>query len=193
MLLLGYGANPNYVNGKGNTALMYSAQEGHLKICDILVVRTSVNHKNFLGMSSLMLASFRGHDEVLELLIRSGAVVDEQTWEGNTALMMACSKGHNKCVEILVSFGAEIFLRDCHGNTAIDVAKLSGNIGMLCFLDTQYQVLQIQKKHHKMRHVSMIQFRGAAIKNRLKRVSHVGLIKKDSSPLKFDWQSLFLR
>jgi hypothetical protein len=47
-----------------------------------------------------MLASQRGHSDMVKLLIQVGAAMDEQTMQGSTALMLACKRGHEKCVEV---------------------------------------------------------------------------------------------
>ena len=51
-------------------------------------------------MNALMLASQRGHADMVKLLIQVGAAMDEQTMQGSTALMLACKRGHEKCVEV---------------------------------------------------------------------------------------------
>ena len=75
----------------------------------IIGVRSSISYghsffpsprKNLEGMNALMLASQRGHADMVKLLIQVGAAMDEQTMQGSTALMLACKRGHEKCVEV---------------------------------------------------------------------------------------------
>jgi ankyrin repeat protein len=53
-----------------------------------------------------MLAAERGHKEVVELLLESGADVNAKSNIGWTALMLAAFNGHKEIVEILKSYGA---------------------------------------------------------------------------------------
>ena len=48
-----------------------------------------------------MLASQRGHSDMVRLLIKEQAAMDEQTMQGSTALMLACKRGHEKCAEVI--------------------------------------------------------------------------------------------
>ena len=106
----------------------------------LLTAKAEVNRKNHEGMNALMLASQRGHSEMVHLLITKGAVMDEQTSQGSTALMLACKRGHDKCVEVLVGMGAEIYIKDTRGRTARDTATRRNHFGLLACLDTQVQV-----------------------------------------------------
>ncbi|RYY70255.1 ankyrin repeat domain-containing protein [archaeon] len=51
-------------------------------------------------MNALMLASQRGHGDLVALLIQHKACMDEQTGQGSTALMLACKRGHEKCAQV---------------------------------------------------------------------------------------------
>ena len=50
-----------------------------------------------------MLASQRGHSDMVRLLIKEQAAMDEQTMQGSTALMLACKRGHEKCAEVITT------------------------------------------------------------------------------------------
>lgn len=62
-----------------------------------------------------MLASQRGHAEMVMLLIKVGAAMDEQTAQGSTALMLACKRGHEKCAEVSEVYVVSISLSHCWG------------------------------------------------------------------------------
>ncbi len=139
---------------------MRASQEGHVGISKALLESgVEVNRRNHEGMNALMLASQRGHAEIVVLLIRAGAVMDEQTAQGSTALMLACKRGHEKCAEVLVSMGAEIFMRDRRFRTARDTATRRNHLALLCWLDTQVQVKQIQQFRQKIRENQIKQLR----------------------------------
>lgn len=48
-----------------------------------------------------MWASYRGHAEVVKLLLANGADINAETEHGSTALMRAGYKGHAKVVKLL--------------------------------------------------------------------------------------------
>jgi len=67
-----------------------------------------VNAKdNLFGRTALMIASFYGHKEVVELLLKKGADVNAKDKNGRTALMIASKKGHKEIVELLKFYGAK--------------------------------------------------------------------------------------
>ena len=49
-----------------------------------------------------MVASFNGHHQVVELLIKEHADVNTQEKDGWTALMIASENGHHQVVELLI-------------------------------------------------------------------------------------------
>jgi serine/threonine-protein phosphatase 6 regulatory ankyrin repeat subunit B len=66
-----------------------------------------VNAKRNDGRTALMIASERGHKEVVKLLLEKGADVNAKNKEGMTALKYASENGHKEIVELLKSYGAE--------------------------------------------------------------------------------------
>ncbi|MBQ6001671.1 MAG: ankyrin repeat domain-containing protein [Synergistaceae bacterium] len=65
----------------------------------------NVNAKKNDGETALMLAAWRGHTQIAELLIKYGAEVNAKTTGGNTALILA---GKNtETAYILRSHGAK--------------------------------------------------------------------------------------
>lgn len=70
-------------------------------------------------------ASWGGHLEVVELLLKAGAKVDFPEGEGYTALTIATTKNHPKLVQRLLSAGADIDYKTPQG-TAYDIAKSKG-------------------------------------------------------------------
>ena len=56
---------------------MRSSQEGHVEISKCLIsADVDVNRKNHEGMNALMLASQRGHADIVYLLVKAGAAMD---------------------------------------------------------------------------------------------------------------------
>ena len=71
--LLSIGANPNFQDKYGQTALMLASQNGHLDIvcilCGILLKnKADVNLQDHAGRTALMRASWRRHLDMVKLL-----------------------------------------------------------------------------------------------------------------------------
>lgn len=67
-------------------------------------------------------AAFKGHLEVVWLLLKHGLdpfVLDSC---GNTSLHLAASGGHNKVMECLLSQGSDLTMKNFYGNTALSLA-----------------------------------------------------------------------
>jgi uncharacterized protein len=74
------------------------------------------------GLSPLLIASLKGHIEIVRLLLENNADVDIKTDLGATALMIAAANGHTEIVRLLLEKGANASLRNSNGKTAADVA-----------------------------------------------------------------------
>jgi len=78
--------------------------------------------------TALMMAAVHGRNECIELLIRSGAILDKQGPDGVTALIGAAIYGYKNCVELLLKAGAKRNLVNDEGRTAIDLASSQGHM-----------------------------------------------------------------
>lgn len=57
----------------------------------------------------LLKAAYKGHKEVVEVLLANGAQIEAATKSGFTALHMACGKGHLEVVACLLAQNAHLF------------------------------------------------------------------------------------
>jgi uncharacterized protein len=71
------------------------------------------------GMTPLMLASEKGHLEVVRWLVDKGAALNEQQMFGGTALGMASYCGHPSVVKLLLDRGADPTLTYIGGSTPL--------------------------------------------------------------------------
>jgi len=133
------------VNAKNNwdeTALMYSAEIGHVECVKLLIDKgCDVKAKYIYGCTALMIATFYGHYKCVELLIENGCDVNAKTIYGSTALMIAASNGRTECIKLLID-KCDINAKNNLGKTALmfaienkhtECVKLLGGRVIDCF------------------------------------------------------------
>ena len=89
-----------------------SARTGEIELLnDYIAKGVSVNSRDSKGNSPLVIASGRGHVNVISLLLDHGAYVNDYTqvglFEGKTALCWAASQGRPQAVAALLQAGAD--------------------------------------------------------------------------------------
>ena len=74
----------------------------------------------------LHLAAINGHQQTIEILLKSGAIsnIDIQNSDGNTPLIEAVLHGHERAVMILSQAGSNIMIRNNQNHTALDIATI---------------------------------------------------------------------
>ena len=130
------------------TTLMLAAQNGHKKVCELLLeegeqVDTIDKHER----TAMMRAAENGHKEVCELLLSRGAQVDSTNGKGWSALMFAAERGHKEVCELLVSRGAQIDTANKHGWTALMFAAQNGHKEICELLIGRGAQIDIANKH----------------------------------------------
>ena len=106
-LLLDEGADPEIATVLGRTTLMAAAERGDELLVGLLLERggeVNAVERPELGyggrrhkgsdMTALMFAARGGHDEVVDLLLRAGAIASIHNSVGKTALQQALDNGH---------------------------------------------------------------------------------------------------
>ena len=89
----------------------------------LLVARAAVNvAANDQGVSPLYCAAQQGHVEILKLLLKAKAEVNQTNIRGGTPLMIVAANGHLACVELLLAGGANVHHNNNNGQTALDAA-----------------------------------------------------------------------
>jgi ankyrin repeat protein len=129
-LLLDKGADPKRTDATGKGPLCYAVARGFAKVAGVLLDHAiDVNQRYGNDLTALMWAA--GHEDgagssdvgdVVTLLIKRGARLNDQDNRGRSALMIAASLGHEKAVDVLLAQGADRSLRDKSGKTAADLA-----------------------------------------------------------------------
>ena len=99
------GADPNLADAAGNTLLITAAREEQPRVVAELIKQRGIklDTRNAAGDSALMLASLRGYNEVVELLLKAGARFNHDGWN---PLLYAAFEGRVAIVEMLLAKGA---------------------------------------------------------------------------------------
>lgn len=153
--LLQRGFDPNTISPKGVHGLFLAIQSDAVKSATSLIQwpKTQVEWRSDKDESPLMLASIRGHVDLVKLLIAKDADVNKTGWtplhyaasgakapiitllldhsayidaespNNSTPLMMAAMYGNAECVKLLLEAGADPTLKNQLGLTAADFAR----------------------------------------------------------------------
>ena len=152
--LLQRGFDPNTLDPGGTHALVLALKDGSLKAADALIAwpKTNIEWRTPKDESPLMLASLKGHLElvkkliardahvnkpgwaplhyaatgghlaVMELLLEEHAFIDAESPNRTTPLMMAAHYGSPAAVKLLLEAGADVNMRNELGLSAVDFA-----------------------------------------------------------------------
>jgi hypothetical protein len=100
--LLKAGADVDFLDASGTTALHLAAQRGHDAVVrTILEAGANVNFSDAWGTTALHFAAQRGHDDIVRTLLRHGADVNAVDGAGNTPLSLALPSNHSSVIDLL--------------------------------------------------------------------------------------------
>lgn len=85
------------------------------------------SNDNCFGITPLHCASYRGNEEMVELLLERKADINATCKEGNTALHIAAEQGHRKIVKLLLSRRIKSKIMNRQGATALQLAVATAN------------------------------------------------------------------
>ena len=104
-LLLSNGAEVNYMNRWGYTALILAAKQNHKAVVELLL-DSKAEIKARKRLTALHWAAEMGHKDMVELLLANNADVNAWDDSGETPLHKAAYNGHIGCVRSLLTHGA---------------------------------------------------------------------------------------
>ena len=122
--LLKHGANANlqYDIEAGGSSLNLAVASGFKEIVEELLDGGASIDIEVDSYTALLVATQRGCEDIVELLLQRKANPNHQAKSGITAMMEAAEKGHMSIVQTLLSFAADPNLRREDGNTALTIA-----------------------------------------------------------------------
>lgn len=107
---------------------------GHDILEFLLQHGADVNGRDGCGATPIMLASYAGHLEAVQLLHAHGADLTAHDFVGRTALHRAAERQHDSIMRFLLANNADIDARDQFGWTAIYHSIVFGHVGTIKFL-----------------------------------------------------------
>ena len=116
--------------------LVSCAEDGHLK-CIVSLLRIGVNPDipDKLNKTALMKASWKGHADIVRLLMEHDANPNlRDKSRGETALMEASKWRHREIVALLLDHGAAPDIQDEWKNTALIIASWFGHVDIVRLL-----------------------------------------------------------
>ncbi|KAI6653296.1 Ankyrin repeat domain-containing protein SOWAHB-like isoform X1 [Oopsacas minuta] len=103
---------------------------------------------HIFGYTALHWAAKKGRNDIIAMLLTSGALIDIRSVSGSTPLHLATQSGKWNVVETLVvEFRADIKLRDNNSRRAIEYLKPNAPSGMSSLLQSK-SVLEIKNEIH---------------------------------------------
>ncbi|CAG2224879.1 unnamed protein product [Mytilus edulis] len=111
--------------------------DGNYELAKLLILQgLPVNEENYLGLTSLHLASHEGHTNIVKLLLDHGAtaVVNKGNINGSRPLHFAAHEGHKEIVEILLQHGADINQGNNNQSKPIHLATHENHIDIVKLL-----------------------------------------------------------
>lgn len=139
--LISQGGDITIKNGEGFTSLHYVCVLGQVsllrRIIEMKGALPSLSDQTGKAFTPLHCACEHGQDEIVQVLLSSGADVHAVDQNDKTALHYACRSGKLKAAQLLVHHDASINAKDREGYTAILTACLSKQLELLRWLATQ--------------------------------------------------------
>ncbi|KAM9509718.1 ankyrin repeat and death domain-containing protein 1B isoform 7-T7 [Guaruba guarouba] len=131
------GADQKAKNEEGMNVLHFAAQNNSVKIVDYVLQDLHLNDLNKpdrRGKKPFLLASEKGHVDMINNLITLKLFTSEKDTEGNTALHLAAKNGHSEVVKILLRQWGEINDLNENNSSALQVAIQNGHLSLVTFL-----------------------------------------------------------
>lgn len=114
---------------RDTTLLSYAARCGYVAVVSLLLNtrKCTIEFKDESGMTPLAIAANRGHENVAEVLLESGADLESKDIDGSTPLSRAAASGRGTVAKLLLERGAYVDSKDENHQTPLSRAAANGN------------------------------------------------------------------
>ena len=126
-LFIARGADINRSNRHGETALMLAAWKNRREAMRWLLERGAQANRPDREWTALHYATFGGHADLAEDLLKAGADVNARSTNGSTVVMMAAREGHTALAKRLIAAGANPAIKNDFEEDAVAWAMKQGN------------------------------------------------------------------
>jgi len=134
-----------------NLLLYIACAEDDVPVARMMISRAGAD-KDFVNgyedsNSPLYATSMRGHEAIVEFLVREGADVNAHNEKGRTPLHAASMRGHEAIVKMLVRHKADVNAKDEKDRSPLIIALQRGHPELAKWLLTQRQNLNSRDDH----------------------------------------------
>jgi ankyrin repeat protein len=131
--LASHGADVNAAEPRGGqTALMWSAAEGHSAVvAGLIEMGARVDAASKTGFTPLVFATMKDDAESMRLLLAAGANPNVTLRSGAKPLVVALQYRHTEAALRLIEAGADIAVRDRSGNSMLHLAAQTGDMQLV--------------------------------------------------------------
>lgn len=125
------GMDVNFVNEDGYSLLMLAAKEGSPKVTAVLLNAGAKTHlSNTYGDNALLLATFAGHEEIVDMLLAKRASLEGNA-RGWTPLHYAAYAGQLKIAKKFLALGAQVNSVTDNGLSPLMLASMKGHMDVV--------------------------------------------------------------
>ncbi|XP_021080916.1 transient receptor potential cation channel subfamily A member 1 [Mesocricetus auratus] len=157
--LLGFNVSIHSKSKDKKSPLHFAASYGRINTCQRLLQDMSdtrlLNEGDLHGMTPLHLAAKNGHDKVVQLLLKKGALFlsDHNGW---TALHHASMGGYTQTMKVILDTNLKCTDRlDEEGNTALHFAAREGHAKAVAMLLSYNADILLNKQHASFLHIAL--------------------------------------
>ena len=147
-VLLKNGAKAGCQNNREATALISAARYGYTKIAQMLLTpdtneyaalsKLEIDEQDDSGFTALQWAVYKGHKDIVEMLLSCNADVSLGDTDGDTALHLAAILGYDTVIKALLDKGADWRVKNKGHKTARDKAHDYGYENIVNIFDTYH-------------------------------------------------------
>eukprot|EP00003_Mantamonas_plastica_P022278 TRINITY_DN3752_c1_g2_i1.p1 TRINITY_DN3752_c1_g2~~TRINITY_DN3752_c1_g2_i1.p1 ORF type:complete len:357 (+),score=113.29 TRINITY_DN3752_c1_g2_i1:824-1894(+) len=131
------GSEINHQDQNGETPLFVAVKRGHIDVVNRLVShapRPDVNILDAGGDSALKMALWENREDIAEILVRSGAMINLSNSKGNSLLHLAAADGREAIIPFLVANGCTLDKPNKTNQTPLHLAAMLGHQEVLVAL-----------------------------------------------------------